>query len=70
MGITTNAWPVNENGELVIEGGTGSNNVTGWVNQDQLPVTSDGKVKIAKMAQLATDAGGERHWLLCRRFCC
>ncbi len=58
MGITTSAWPINENGELVIEGGTGSNNVTGWVNQDQIPVTSDGKIKIAKMAQLATGAGG------------
>ena len=60
MGITTSAWPINENGELVIEGGTGSNNVTGWVNQDQIPVTSDGKIKIAKMAQLATDAAGRQ----------
>ena len=53
-----NVWPVNELGEIVAATGTGSNNITGFMNQDQIPADSSGKVKIAGMAQLATDAGG------------
>jgi len=53
-----NVWPVNELGEIVAAAGVGSSSVTGFVNQDQIPVGSSGKVKIAGMAQLATDAGG------------
>ncbi len=54
----TSVWPVNEQGEIVAATGTGSNNITGYMNQDQIPVGSDNKVKIAGMAQIATDAGG------------
>jgi len=53
-----NVWPVNELGEIVAAAGVGSSSVTGFVNQDQIPADSNGKVKIAGMAQLATDAGG------------
>lgn len=49
-----NAWPVNENGEIVAATGSGSNTVTGFMNQDQIPVDANGKVKIAGMAQLVT----------------
>ena len=55
-----NVWPVNEQGEIVASSGSGSNNITGFVNQDQIPVDSSGKVKIAGMAQLVTDAGVTR----------
>jgi hypothetical protein len=53
-----NVWPVNELGEIVAATGVGSSSVTGFVNQDQIPTDSSGNVKIAGMAQLATDAGG------------
>jgi hypothetical protein len=54
-----NVWPVNELGEIVAATGVGSSSVTGFVNQDQIPTDSSGKVKIAGMAQLVT-AGGVR----------
>ena len=49
-----NVWPVNELGEIVAAAGVGSSNITGFMNQDQIPVGSDNKVKIAGMAQLVT----------------
>ena len=61
-----NVWPVNELGEIVAATGVGSSSVTGFVNQDQIPVDSIGKVKIAGMAQLATDAAGMVHVLKSR----
>jgi len=51
-----NAWPVNELGEIVAAAGVGSTSVTGFVNQDQIPVGSSGKVKIAGM--VGVDASG------------
>lgn len=53
-----NVWPVNELGEIVAAAGVGSSSITGFVNQDQIPTDSSGKVKIAGMAQIATDAAG------------
>jgi len=55
-----NAWPVNELGEIVAAAGVGSSSVTGFVNQDQIPADSSGKVKIAGMAQLVKDGGVPR----------
>lgn len=52
-----NVWPVNELGEIVAAAGVGSSSVTGFVNQDQIPADSSGKVKIAGMAQLVKDGG-------------
>lgn len=57
MGITSNAWPVNELGEIVVESGVGTNNVTGFINQDQIPVAQGG-IKLAGVAKIATDAAG------------
>ena len=61
-----NVWPVNELGEIVAAAGVGSSNITGFMNQDQIPVGSDNKVKIAGMAQLATDGAGMVHVLKSR----
>lgn len=55
-----NVWPVNELGEIVAAAGVGSSNIAGFVNQDQIPTDSSGKVKIAGMAQLATEGGVTR----------
>ncbi len=55
-----NAWPVNELGEIVAATGVGSSSVTGFVNQDQIPADSSGKVKIAGMAQLVKVGGVPR----------
>lgn len=55
-----NVWPVNELGEIVAAAGVGSSSVTGFVNQDQIPTDSSGKVKIAGMAQLVKDGGVPR----------
>lgn len=44
-----NVWPVNELGEIVAAAGAGSSSITGFMNQDQIPVDSSGKVKIAGM---------------------
>lgn len=55
-----NVWPVNELGEIVAAAGVGSSSVTGFVNQDQIPADSSGKVKIAGMAQLVKDGGVPR----------
>jgi hypothetical protein len=55
-----NVWPVNELGEIVAAAGVGSSSVTGFVNQDQIPADSNGKVKIAGMAQLVKDEGVAR----------
>lgn len=42
MGITSNVWPVNELDEIVTEVGTGSRNITGFLPQDQIPVSGSG----------------------------
>ncbi len=55
-----NVWPVNELGEIVAATGVGSSSVTGFVNQDQIPTDSSGKVKIAGMAQLVKVGGVPR----------
>lgn len=39
-------WPLNENGEIVFSAGTGSGNVTGYLNQDVLPSKTDGSVPV------------------------
>lgn len=44
MGITSNVWPVNENDEIVMETGTGSRNIEGFITQDQLPIGINGGV--------------------------
>lgn len=47
MGITTSVWPINENNEIVTSVGTGSRNVSGYLSQDQIPVATDGSLKLA-----------------------
>lgn len=42
MGITSSAWPVNELNEIVVSAGQGSNNIVGFINQDQIPVNGGG----------------------------
>lgn len=39
MGNICNGWPVNELDELVVETGTGTRNIVGFLNQDQIPVS-------------------------------
>lgn len=48
MTITTSqVWPVNENNEIVLEAGTGSSNVVGYVSQDNVAVnTATNKVPV------------------------
>lgn len=40
--MSQTVWPLNENGEIVFTAGTGSGNVTGYLNQDVLPSTDGG----------------------------
>ena len=44
MGNICNGWPVNENNEIVTEVGTGNRNITGFLPQDQIPVSGSGGV--------------------------
>lgn len=44
---TQSVWPVNELGEILASSGTGSNNITGFVSQDQIPINPSGKVPLA-----------------------
>lgn len=45
--ITSQVWPVNENNEIVLEIGSGSGNITGFSNQDQVPSdTTNNKVPV------------------------
>lgn len=39
MGNICNGWPVNELDELVVETGTGTRNIVGFLPQDQIPVS-------------------------------
>ena len=45
-----NVWPVNEVGEIVTAAGVGSTTVTGYVAQDQIPVDSMSRVRLAGMS--------------------
>ena len=47
MGITSNAWPVNEKNEIIIETGKGTRNIVGFLSQDQVPVSTTGGVLIS-----------------------
>lgn len=40
--MSQTVWPLNENGEIVFTAGTGSGNVTGYLNQDVLPSADGG----------------------------
>lgn len=46
MGNICNGWPVNENDEIVMETGTGSRNIEGFITQDQLPIGINGGVSV------------------------
>lgn len=51
--------PVNELGEIVVSSGSGSSNIVGTVPINAIPVDSaTGGLRLNKVAQLATDAGG------------
>lgn len=51
--------PVNELGEIVVSSGVGSSNIVGTVPVNAIPVDSiTGGLRLNKVAQLATDAGG------------
>ena len=43
--MSQTVWPLNENGEIVFTAGTGSGNVTGYLNQDVLP-SADGGIPV------------------------
>lgn len=43
--MSQTVWPLNENGEIVFTAGTGSSNVTGYLNQDVLP-SADGGIPV------------------------
>lgn len=58
MNKFTNAWPVNELGELVVETGSGTGNVVGYLNQDYIPSSDSGKVRICGMLSPFTPKGG------------
>lgn len=44
--MSQTVWPLNENGEIVFTAGTGSGNVTGYLNQDVLPSAGGGSVPV------------------------
>lgn len=54
MGITSNVWPVNELDEIVTEVGTGSRNITGFLPQDQIPVSGSGGVLMVTPEQVVS----------------
>ncbi len=55
MGISQSVWPVNSNNEIVVSAGVGGNVVTGYVQQDQIPVDTQGRLRMAGIAA----AGGD-----------
>lgn len=57
MGITSSAWPVNELNEIVVSAGQGSNNIVGFVNQDQLPVNGGGLMLVGVSPEYVLPAG-------------
>lgn len=44
-----NVWPVNSNNEIVVTTGTGNNTIAGFVNQDQIPSDSLGRIKFSNL---------------------
>lgn len=44
--MSQTVWPLNENGEVVFSAGTGSGNVSGYLNQDVLPSADNGSVPV------------------------
>lgn len=44
--MSQTVWPLNENGEIVFTAGTGSSNVTGYLNQDVLPSAEGGGIPV------------------------
>ena len=47
---TQSVWPINEVGEIVTAVGVGSTTVVGYVAQDQIPVDSMSRVRLAGMS--------------------
>lgn len=43
MSNVSTVWGVNELNEVVVSAGQGTNNITGFINQDQVPVDSQGR---------------------------
>jgi len=54
MAGSTSAWPVNSKSEIVLATGEGNTVVTGFMSQDQIPATVDGRVKLAGVAPSRT----------------
>lgn len=54
MAGSTSAWPVNSKSEIVLATGEGNTIVTGFMSQDQIPATADGRVKLAGVAPSRT----------------
>ena len=54
MGNICNGWPVNENNEIVTEVGTGNRNITGFLPQDQIPVSGSGGVLMVTPEQVVS----------------
>ena len=57
MGITSSAWPVNELNEIVVSAGQGSNNIVGFINQDQLPVNGGGLMLVGVSPEYVLPSG-------------
>lgn len=47
MGNICNGWPVNELDEIVVETGTGTRNIVGFLPQDQIPTSTSGNLLLA-----------------------
>lgn len=54
MGNICNGWPVNELDELVVETGTGTRNIVGFLPQDQIPVSGSGGVLMVTPEQVVS----------------
>lgn len=53
-------WGLNELGEIVVASGTGTTNVIGYMNQDNIPANSSGKVVFANAITSVIDSAGNK----------
>jgi hypothetical protein len=47
---TTSSWGVNEKGEVVVQPGTGSTTIVGYISQDEVPVDPSGRFLLAGLS--------------------